>query len=493
MTVRIADIMNESGVRFGTSGARGLVTAMTDRVCYAYTRGFLQMVLERGEVRKPLRAAIAGDRRSSTPRIMTAAARAALDLGFEVVYAGLVPSPAVALFGLKEAIPTVMVTGSHIPDDRNGIKFNKPSGEILKSDESELLAQSIAIPEMFDEKGALHIAQVPKFPPPFREVETDYIRRWTSAVKANALAGKKIVVFGHSAVGRDILVEVYRSLGADVVSANWSDKFIPVDTEAIRLEDVAIAKQMAGLYEPFSIVSTDGDSDRPLISDENGQWLRGDVIGVLAAQWLGADAVVTPVSSNTVVERVGRFETVKRTRIGSPYVIAAMQDAVNHGYRRVVGYEANGGFLTATTTSMPGGSDLTPLPTRDPIIVQLCVLLSAIGAGLSVSELMARLPGRYTASDRLENFPTSISQMHLAELAQLGTSGADAMFSHLIGQVAQIDTTDGLRAIGHSGEIIHLRSSGNAPELRCYAEADTAVRAHELIEQALARCARWRD
>ncbi len=493
MTFRIADIMRESGVRFGTSGARGLVTAMTDRVCYAYARGFLQMMLERREVERPLRVAIAGDRRSSTPRIMSAAARAALDLGFEVVYAGLVPSPAVALFGLNEAIPTLMVTGSHIPDDRNGIKFNKPSGELLKSDEPELLTQSIELPDLFDEDGALRVGQSVIFPAPFRNIETEYIRRWTSAVKANALAGKRIVVFGHSAVGRDILVEVYQSLGADVVSSSWSDKFMPVDTEAIRAEDVATAKEMARLYQPFSIVSTDGDSDRPLISDENGQWLRGDVIGVVAAQWLGADAVVTPVSSNTVVERIARFKTVKRTKIGSPYVISAMQDAANEGYRRVVGYEANGGFLTATSTSMPGGPNLTPLPTRDPIIVQLCVLLSAIDAGLSVSELISRLPERYTASDRLENFPTAVSQMHLAELAQSDTARADAMFSGLVGKVTQVDTTDGLRATGQSGEIIHLRGSGNAPELRCYAEADTASRAQQLVEQALALCAGWKD
>jgi phosphomannomutase len=492
MTVRIADLMNESGVRFGTSGARGLVTAMTDRVCYAYTRGFLQMLLERGEVQAPLRAAIGGDRRSSTPRIMAAAARAALDLGFEVVYAGLVPSPAIALFGLRETIPTIMVTGSHIPDDRNGIKFNKPSGEILKSDESELLAQAIEMPDLFDRNGSLRVDKVVIFPAPLREIETEYVRRWTSAVKANALAGKKIVVFGHSAVGRDILVDVYRTLGAEVVSSNWSDKFIPVDTEAIRPEDVDTAREIARKYEPFSIVSTDGDSDRPLISDENGQWLRGDVIGVLAAQWLGADAVVTPVSSNTVVERVALFKTVMRTKIGSPYVISAMQDAVNQGYRRVVGYEANGGFLTATITSMPGGPSLTPLPTRDPIIVQLCVLLTAIDAGLSVSELMARLPARYTASDRLENFPVAISQRRLGELSQLGIVSANAMLCPLIGQIAQIDTTDGLRAFGQSGEIIHLRSSGNAPELRCYAEADTAARAQQLIQQTLALCSEWK-
>ena len=493
MKIQIGDLMNESGVRFGTSGARGEVSAMTDRVCYAYTRGFLQMLQIRGDVREPLRVAIAGDRRSSTPRIMSSVARAAFDLGFEVTNGGLVPSPAIALYGIRKSIPTVMVTGSHIPDDRNGIKFNKPSGEILKADETDILAQRVEIPALFDEYGSLLNSQEADLPTANSEISEGYTRRFIDVVKFNALQGKKVVVFGHSAVGRDILVDVYTALGAKVIRANWSNQFIPVDTEAIRAEDVLAALELTRKHEPFAIVSTDGDSDRPLISDETGRWLRGDVIGVVAAQWLRADAVVTPVSSSTIVERVAAFQTVRRTKIGSPFVIEGMQGAVAQGFQRVVGYEANGGFLTATDIDLPGGSTLPSLPTRDPIIVQLGVLLSAIDAGCSLSELMAQLPTRYTASNRLEDFPTLVSQERLAELARGGTVAVDTMLSDLIGQIIHLDTTDGLRMTGRSGEIVHLRGSGNAPELRCYAEADTSQRASELTEQTLARCASWKN
>jgi phosphomannomutase len=45
-------------------------------------------------------------------------------MGYRPVNCGKIPSPAVALFGLENKIPAIMVTGSHIPDDRNGIKFN---------------------------------------------------------------------------------------------------------------------------------------------------------------------------------------------------------------------------------------------------------------------------------------------------------------------------------------------------------------------------------
>src|SRR3954468_11766302 len=121
--VSIAEAMDSSGVAFGTSGARGLVSAMTDEVCYTYTRGFLQYLEREGEIGRGGRVALAGDLRSSTPRIMRAVAKAISDHGSIPVSGGNVPTPAVALFGFGERLPSIMVTGSHIPDDRNGIKF----------------------------------------------------------------------------------------------------------------------------------------------------------------------------------------------------------------------------------------------------------------------------------------------------------------------------------------------------------------------------------
>ncbi|OEU80548.1 MAG: hypothetical protein BA865_16285 [Desulfobacterales bacterium S5133MH4] len=50
--------------------------------------------------------------------------RAVTDSGFEPVNCGKLPSPAIALYGMQQKIPAIMVTGSHIPEARNGIKFN---------------------------------------------------------------------------------------------------------------------------------------------------------------------------------------------------------------------------------------------------------------------------------------------------------------------------------------------------------------------------------
>jgi phosphomannomutase len=79
MTYTVRDLMEESGVAFGTSGARGLVTSMTDRVCYGYTRGFLSYLAEVGEFSAGVEVALAGDLRpaSSPPAPRRSATRAA--------------------------------------------------------------------------------------------------------------------------------------------------------------------------------------------------------------------------------------------------------------------------------------------------------------------------------------------------------------------------------------------------------------------------------
>ena len=485
----IADIMARSGVKFGTSGARGLADAMTDLVCYAYARGFLQFLNSVGELTTPGTAVVVGgDFRPSTDRIMVAVFRAIADLGYTPVNGGKVPSPAIALWGLEHQVPAIMVTGSHIPDDRNGIKFNKVSGEILKDDEAGMMAQVVEWDEaLFDEQG--NFREETSTPPVTPEVRTAYVRRYLDGFPGAPLNGLRIGVYQHSAVGRDVIAEILGGLGAEVVPLGRSDRFIPVDTEAIRPEDSELARQWAA-KEPFdALVSADGDSDRPLVSDAHGEWLRGDVAGILCARFLEADSVTTPVGSNTAVEKCGWFPEVRRTRIGSPYVVASMAAAAREGRRRAVGYEANGGFLIQSDLA-PMGRPLRALPTRDAVIVMLGVLLLARRERKSVAELVATLPARFTASDRLQDFATERSRAILERFSGKDEARArqalDALFGECVGASAtSIDRTDGVRVTFANGEVLHLRPSGNAPEFRCYTEASTPERASELCERAL--------
>ena len=489
MKISIRDLMAESGVAFGTSGARGLAMAMTDRVCYAYTRGFLQYLEAAGEAGGAHRAiAVAGDFRPSTGRIMESVSRAAESAGWQAINCGRIPSPAVALFGLERKIPSIMVTGSHIPDDRNGIKFNKPTGEILKTDEQGMAGQVVEIDDSLFDSAGVFLQSSPVLRQESVEAGENYVARYLNFFASDILKGIRLGVYQHSAVGRDVLARILSGLGAEVAPLGRSEKFIPVDTEAIRPEDVLLAHDWAQKHKFDAIASTDGDSDRPLISDEQGNWLRGDVAGILCTKFLEADSVCTPVSCNTALEKSGWFRNIRRTRIGSPYVISAMQKASAAGAKRVVGYEANGGFLIHSDIERDGRR-LRALPTRDAVIVILGILISARQQGKRLSELAASLPNRFTASNRLKNFPTEKSAQILRGF-HTGSDAADRqalqnVFGQLCGSVATIDRTDGLRVTFANDEIIHLRPSGNAPEFRCYTEAPTDDRAKEINAQAL--------
>jgi len=201
------------------------------------------------------------------------------------------------------------------------------------------------------------------------------------------------------------------------------------------------------------------------------------------------------VSCNTAVEKCGLFRKVYRTRIGSPYVIEGMKQALQDGFSRVMGYEANGGFLTASDITS-GDRVLTALPTRDAAILLIALLLLSIQKAKPVSQLVLQLPRRFTYSDRLRDFPAEKSRARLRELytgdQSRDKAAVEAVFGRHFGPVACIDATDGVRITFQNQEIVHLRPSGNAPEFRCYNEADTETRAMEMNRICLEIMTSWR-
>ena len=102
-----------------------------------------------------------------------------------------------------------------------------------------------------------------------------------------------------------------------------------------------------------------------------------------------------------------------------------------------------------------------------------------------MSGLAGLLPPRFTASDRLKDFPTALSGARISGLREGGAAAVAAAFGADFGAVASLDDTDGLRITFGSGEIVHLRPSGNAPELRCYNEADSPGRAAAMNRRCL--------
>ncbi|MGR9014766.1 MAG: phosphomannomutase, partial [Gammaproteobacteria bacterium] len=161
--------------------------------------------------------------------------------------------------------------------------------------------------------------------------------------------------------------------------------------------------------------------------------------------------------------------------------------ALADGSPSVVGFEANGGFLVGNDLTVDG-QKLSALPTRDAVLPALLVLAMAKQQGCNVSALLAGLPKRYTASDRLQDFPVDHSRALLDSL-QRDDTAYQSLWGNELGRLARSDLTDGLRLIFDNGEVVHLRPSGNAPELRCYAEADSMDRAQNLVALSLQRIA----
>ena len=549
---RTASFLNYAPVplAFGTSGLRGLVKDITDLEAYINVKAALRYFLSIGDIRASSTVVLAGDLRPSTDRIMRACAQAIIDTGCPVENAGKIPTPALIAHAISARRAGVMVTGSHIPFDRNGIKFNKSVGEILKPDEPGITHEverarleeytRTAEKSLFDAYGMLK--KTPELPPGDCTAEEAYVRRYLQSFIRGGLSGLRVLVYQHSAVGRDILPRILRELGAEVVTAGRSETFVPIDTENItdeqldRLEEFAVAAEGSGT--PLdAIVSTDGDSDRPLLTavlptaevqsgSRRVRFLPGDLVGIVVSEYLRADAAAVPISSNDAVDRRMRELGIllAKTKIGSPYVISAIDELRRAGaHVRIVGWEANGGFLTGSDITLAGGK-MVALPTRDSFLPILANLSAAAGQRIGLAQLWNRLPARFSRAGLLDNFPVAVSQTILSDLISPGDvtevefDRARPVFDHSrpdskptplgqtateewqrckatlnrfftpqlgFGEIVRINVLDGVRIYFNNGDVAHVRPSGNAPQLRIYANSDSQGRADTIVELAL--------
>jgi phosphomannomutase len=483
---------------FGTSGLRGLVTDMTDLECFVNVTGFLAFLKDKKSITVGDTVSIGGDLRKSTPRIMRAVTAAIEHAGYVAESCGYVPTPTLALWAIQHNQASIMVTGSHIPADRNGIKFYTPTGEILKSDELAIKESVRRVRrdlyesngDMFSADGELN--SLPVVSAVTNDASRQYLKRYTDIFPATTFKNRHIIVYQHSAVGRDLLVELFQLLGATVTAVDRTEKFVPIDTENVTPDDQAHFVAIAQEYpDAFAIISTDGDSDRPFVIDESGTFHRGDVVGAIVAKALHADFAAIPISSSDAVDTYMKQNdvTIEHTKIGSPYVIEAMNTAPNDAVSRV-GWEVNGGFLTGSPILF-NNVELSPLATRDAFLPILMTLYEAVSKNVSVSELMAQLPKRATQAGLIDNFEKNSSTLIVQKLGRKDKA-AFALISDCFtikngfGKPTNINTTDGIRIFFDNNEIAHIRPSGNAPQLRIYSVADTQQRADQIVELGIA-------
>jgi phosphomannomutase len=512
---------------FGTSGRRGKVVDLTQLEIYLNALAELEYLqslpFAEGGIRRGEDFYFAYDLRPSSSEfvaqeegrgeIAQAIVQAISDAGMQAVNLGRIPTPALASFALSRKKGSIMVTGSHIPFERNGYKTNSSRGELLKEQEAPInervrqvrqrLYQQPWGQSLFDQRGMLKCGHQ-ELPAEHGEARVTYIERFTDFFEGSTLNGKRILVYQHSAVGRDLLVEILERLGAQVVKGGRSDTFVPIDTENIDAAQVAVIQGLADAATASSgplhaVVSTDGDSDRPLILGVDPRtsqvhFFGGDLVGMVVAEYLQADAVVVPITCNDAIDR-GKLASVvePKTRIGSPFVIAGMEAALAKGKKRVCGWEPNGGFLTGSPIAR-NGAILQPLLTRDAGLPILGVLFAAEQDGLSLVDLFARLPKRFSRAALLKHFPRATA-LKIVDRFSPPDAAPEAIrkdlaqfFTPALGfaGITHVDYTDGVRILFANGEVAHVRPSGNADELRIYAVADTQSRADAIAAMGVA-------
>ena len=492
---------------FGTSGRRGLIADLTQHEFFFFVFVvfvfLLSLSTEDGGIHRAHDFYYALDLRPSSPVLMDAVAQAIEDAGMRGISLGQIPTPALMYFALSKGKASIIITGSHIPFDRNGYKLNTSRGELLKEHEAPIGSKVAEVRARiyaqdfdrspFDESGALrkHRATAPAS----HAARERYAARYLDFFPAQpgSLEGRRILVYQHSAVGRDLLVEVLTHLGAEVIPAGRSDTFVPIDTENIGADQLDTVGKLAAHHPNlWAVVSTDGDSDRPLLlaQDSTGQlkFFGGDLIGMITAQYLNAGAVVVPVTCNDAIDQSTLAPVLEpKTRIGSPYVVAGMAAAAAKGRQAVCGWEANGGFLLGADV-MRHGRTLTALATRDAFLPILSVLYAAAERDVPIAELFDELPKRFSRAGLLKDFPREISLRITERLSRPDSKEIAArIFTPALGfsPIARFDYTDGVRIIFANNEVAHIRPSGNADELRVYAVANSQARADAIVAEGV--------
>nr|WP_330369379.1 phosphoglucosamine mutase [Clostridioides mangenotii] len=336
---------------FGTDGVRGVAnTGLTCDLAYKLGRagGF---VLAQNEHKDNVKVVVGKDTRVSGDMLEASLIAGLMSVGCDVITVGVVPTPAVAYLIKKyDADCGVVISASHNPFEYNGIKFFNDKGYKL-DDELEFKIEEYIddidkieyypTGEKLGKKIFLHNAQ------------KDYVEYLKSIIKED-LSGLKVVLDCANGAAYKVAPEVFKELGADVIA-------IHNDPDGININDKcgsthpellceAVLKSGADLGLAY-----DGDADRLIAVNEQGQIVDGDHIMILSAIYLkkkkklAKDTLVVTVMSNiglTIAAKEHGIE-LATTGVGDRYVLEEM---VKSGYN--LGGEQSGHmiFLDYNTT-----------------------------------------------------------------------------------------------------------------------------------------------
>ncbi|AIQ61064.1 MULTISPECIES: phosphoglucosamine mutase [Paenibacillus] len=315
------------GKYFGTDGVRGVANReLTAEMAYSIGRcgGYVLA----GNVEKP-KVVIGMDTRISGPLLESALIAGLLSIGADVIRLGVVSTPAVAyITRLLKADAGVMISASHNPVEDNGIKFFGGDGFKL-TDETEL-----RIEELMD-------AEQDELPRPVGSglgtlrVDNDakylYLEYLKTTIDQNFKGIKVVLDCAHGAA-YELAPRLFRELGAEVISIgaepdglNINDGFGSTHPETLRAE---VLRHGADLGLAF-----DGDADRLIAIDENGDEVDGDFILCICGDAMNrAGKLKDGTIVSTVMSNIGFYKATEKlslntakTAVGDRYVMEEMR------------------------------------------------------------------------------------------------------------------------------------------------------------------------
>ncbi|MCA1298212.1 phosphoglucosamine mutase [Stappia indica] len=425
---------------FGTDGIRGTANQVPMTPDIALKVGMAAgLSFRTGNHRH--RVVIGKDTRLSGYMIENALVAGFTAVGMDVLVLGPMPTPAVAMLTRSvRADLGVMISASHNPFQDNGIKFFGPDGYKLSDDverEIEALLEQDLSTRLV---GPSELGRAKRIDG-MRDRYIEFAKRTLS--REMSLAGLRIVVDCANGAAYKVAPEVLWELGADVIAIGVEPDGYNINRGCGSTDTKALCAKVHEVRADIGI-ALDGDADRVIIVDENGQVVDGDqLMAVVAQSWqedgrLSASGIVATVMSNLGLERylAGLGLELARTKVGDRYVVEHMRQ---HGFN--VGGEQSGHIVLSDFAT-----------TGDGLVAALQVLACVVKLNRPVSEVCRRF----------EPVPQILKNVRYAGATPLDDPRVQAAIE------------DGRRELGDHGRLL-IRPSGTEPLIRVMGEADNEM------------------
>ena len=435
---------------FGTNGIRGVFSEdLTLEFVHDMTLA-IGTYFEKGPV------LIGFDGRESSPTISKVVSSALNSIGIDCNVARIVPTPclqfAVKTLGYSGGI---MITASHNPPQYNGIKPTAKDGVEI-SREDELVVEDIYLQKSWI-KNTENWGTTGKEE---RAIET-YLKGIASQVDSKLIESKNFKVVLDLGNGAQIVSapDFCKMMQCEtlLVNQNIDGKFSGRGSEPTPQNLSELSQTVIENNADFGI-AFDGDGDRSIFCDNQGNILTGDKSALVLTQHIlkknPNSLIVTCLNSGSNIEVLAdKFNSkVIRTKIGSVEVSRKMVhiDAL-------IGFEENGGYMYGKHNQVRDGC------------MTLALMLDLLAIGKSLSDEIASLPPSFTTKDKVSCSPENVSKL----------------ISSLKEEFPSSDTTDGIKITIDSKNWVMIRPSGTEAIVRVYAEAESQEKLDTLMSEYL--------